>query len=467
MLFGSVTFLFLFLPIALLVYYIIPKRFKNPVLLAASLFFYAWGNVLYLPLLVLSIIVNYFCGRAIGSDYLSQRRSTRILICGIVFNLGLLAVFKYFGSFASAAGAASRFGSAFARLAVPIGISFFTLQALSYLFDVYRGNVAPQKNLMLLAIYISMFPQMLAGPVVRYEEIEYQLKERKLSWSQFGRGAFVFLVGLAKKTILANGIAALFTTALEQVSAGQAAVGTSWIGVIAFMLQIYFNFSGYSDMAIGLGFMFGFKFRRNFRYPYTSRSITKFLGNWNISLGRWFGEYVRTPLEIGRQTRSRRILNILILSALIGMWYGGSLTMIIWGLYCGALMILERYVWGRAIGKTPVIVRHIYTLALLLVGWVFFFSDTVADAVKYFAVMFGPGAAGGGTHSFGYLFSSNWLLLVVGVICCTAIPERILSRLGDDGKRRAVYIVAAVALFVLAVACLVTETNHPFEYFRF
>lgn len=347
MLFSSVTFLFLFLPITLVVYYILPLRFKNLALLVASLFFYAWGEPVYVILMVLSIALNYTIGRELGKYAKDKKMAKRSLVIGIIVNLGLLGVFKYAGFIVGLFGSALRMDLPFAEIALPIGISFYTFQALSYLIDVYRGNAKMQKNFLNFALYICMFPQLIAGPIVRYTDIEHQLKHRQFSWDQFGHGAFLFLIGLAKKLILANGIGALFETINAQVSANQAVPGVAWIGAISYMLQIYFDFSGYSDMAIGLGHMFGFRFRKNFNYPYISKSITDFWRRWHISLSTWFREYVYIPLGGNRVSVSRNIFNLLIVWFLTGLWHGASWNFIFWGVYYGVRSSWKNLSGGR------------------------------------------------------------------------------------------------------------------------
>ncbi len=467
MLFSSVTFLFIFLPITLLVYYIVPKRFKNIALLIASLFFYAWGEPVYVILMVLSIAFNYVAGREIERRKGNKIAARNMLILAIVVNIGLLAVFKYFGFFMGILDSILPVDIHYAELALPIGISFYTFQALSYLIDVYRGNAQTQKNVINFALYISMFPQLIAGPIVRYTDIEKQLKNRKFTWDNFGRGVFLFIIGLAKKTILANGIGALFDTINAQVNASQAVPGVAWIGAVSFMLQIYFDFSGYSDMAIGLGFMFGFRFRKNFNYPYIARSITDFWRRWHISLSSWFREYVYIPLGGNRVSVSRNILNLLIVWFLTGFWHGASWNFIIWGLYYGVLLILEKFVWGKALARLPALVQHLYSLVIVLIGWVFFFSDTLTDAVHYIGTMFGAVDFVGSIHTIFYFLCNNWLLLLVGVVCCTAIPARFTNAFGYVGRRKAIYIAVMLALLALSISCLISETYNPFLYFRF
>ncbi|MCD8156730.1 MAG: MBOAT family protein [Clostridiales bacterium] len=467
MLFSSITFLFYFLPVTLLLYYLLPSKCRNILLLVASLIFYAWGEPVYIILMLLSIAFNYVGGLDIAQKSGDRRLARRSLALSLAVNLALLGVFKYFTFFTDTLSRVLPFDLPSVELPLPIGISFYTFQAISYLIDVYRGNAEVQKNPIHFALYISMFPQLIAGPIVRYSEIENQLQRRKLSLEQFGYGARLFIIGLAKKVILANGIGALFSEFSAEVTAGQAAVGTAWLGAAAYMLQIYFDFSGYSDMAIGLGHMFGFQFRKNFNHPYIARSITDFWRRWHISLSSWFREYLYIPLGGNRVSVPRHIFNLLVVWFLTGFWHGAAWNFIFWGLYYGILLILEKYVWGRWLEKLPVLLQHLYSLLIILIGWVFFFSDTMAGAWQYLDVMFGAGAASGTWAALLYDLKSNWLLLLAGVICASDIPVRLRNIHGHSAGRIPLTVVLEMALFLLTISCLVTETYNPFLYFRF
>ncbi len=463
MLFNSLTFLIIFLPVALLVYYLVPVRCRNAVLLVASLFFYAWGRPVYVLLLAASIVFNWFMANQIRINALDGIPAMRLLAPAVAVNLALLGVFKYVGSYMRMAGGSGRF----AELAVPLGISFFTLQSISYLIDVYRGRLKPQRNIISFAVYISMFPKILGGPVVSYADVEKQLTRRKFTREGFGQGLFVFLIGLAKKVILANGIGTVFASVFPQVSSGQAGPGAAWIGAVSFMLQIYFDFSGYADMAIGLAGMFGFRFKRNFNYPYTAKNMTDFQRRWNISVNDWFGDYVGKPLRGRRPAVSRSVLSLLVVWALTGLWYGASFTFIFWGIYCGVIMVLEKYVWGKPMLKLPAVVQHIYSLAIVLIGWVFFFSSSIRDALQYLGTMFGVTDFYGNFRNAMHLISNNWLLLLVGILCCTAVPARLLNMSEGSRRGRLLFIVIMVALFVLTISVLVTGTYQPFQYYGY
>ena len=395
MIFSSVFFIFVFLPVVLLAYFLVPKKFKNVVILIASLIFYAWGEPIYIVLMVFSILFNYLSGLEIDDckergDVLKGKIAFWMAV-GV--NLGILGFFKYAGFVVENLNRILPFDISMPALALPIGISFYTFQTLSYIIDVYKGNVKVQKNVINFGTYISMFPQLIAGPIVRYADVEGQLVERKVTLTKFGEGTAWFLRGLAKKVLLANNIGMLFD-AVQAMGAGNISMLTAWLGCAAYTFQIYFDFSGYSDMAIGLGKMFGFTFMKNFDYPYTSSSITEFWRRWHISLGTWFREYVYIPLGGNRVSIKRNILNICIVWMLTGLWHGAAWNFIFWGVYYGALLLLEKFVLKDVLAKTPGTVKHIYTMILVMIGWVFFFSPTLGSAFQYVGAMFGIGATG-------------------------------------------------------------------------
>ena len=329
MLFSSITFLFIFLPVTLVLYFVVPHKFRNIIMLIASLIFYAWGEPVYIILMLLSIFLNYVCGLDICQKEDDPQKAHRSLIFAIVANLLLLGFFKYYGFLLDSLNAVLPVDIPYRELPLPIGISFYTFQALSYIMDVYRKEVRPQKNILYFAMYICMFPQLIAGPIVRYIDIEEQLKNRTVTMRKFGQGAEYFIIGLAKKVILANSVGQVFDQ-IAGLQLGSFSVLTAWIGCISYAFQIYFDFSGYSDMAVGLGKMFGFEFRRNFDYPYTSSSITEFWRRWHISLSTWFREYVYIPLGGNRCTQSRHIMNLLVVWMLTGLWHGAAWNFLLW-----------------------------------------------------------------------------------------------------------------------------------------
>lgn len=470
MLFSSITFLFIFLPLTLLLYYLVPFRMKNYVMLAASLIFYAWGEPVYIILMIFSIILNYFCGQDIYEKRDNVRAMKMSLMFGVVMNLLILGFFKYYGLLMDTVNAILPIDIPYRVLALPIGISFYTFQAMSYLIDVYRKEVKPQENILYFALYISMFPQLIAGPIVRYIDIEEQLKERSINPNKFGEGAMYFIRGLAKKVVLANTFGAVY----EQVAAmqmGSFSTLTAWVGAIAYAFQIYFDFGGYSDMAIGLGKMFGFEFLPNFNYPYIAKSITDFWRRWHISLSTWFREYVYIPLGGNRCTPSRHILNLLIVWMLTGLWHGAQWNFMFWGLYYGVILILEKYLWGSKIEKLPSAVQHIYAFVLVLFGWVFFFSPTLGYAGQYLKVMFGIGANGIFDKQGFFMIFTNWLLIVIAILASAPRGYKLLKKITgcwqSEEVRAIVTCAVYIAMFLLCIAFLVTETYNPFLYFRF
>ena len=470
MLFSSITFLFIFLPLTLLLYYLVPFRMKNYVMLAASLIFYAWGEPVYIILMILSIILNYFCGQDIYEKRDNARAMKMSLMFGVVMNLLILGFFKYYGLLMDTVNAILPIDIPYRVLALPIGISFYTFQAMSYLIDVYRKEVKPQENILYFALYISMFPQLIAGPIVRYIDIEEQLKERSINPNKFGEGAMYFIRGLAKKVVLANTFGAVY----EQVAAmqmGSFSTLTAWVGAIAYAFRIYFDFGGYSDMAIGLGKMFGFEFLPNFNYPYIAKSITDFWRRWHISLSTWFREYVYIPLGGNRCTPSRHILNLLIVWMLTGLWHGAQWNFMFWGLYYGVILILEKYLWGSKIEKLPSAVQHIYAFVLVLFGWVFFFSPTLGYAGQYLKVMFGIGANGIFDKQGFFMIFTNWLLIVIAILASAPRGYKLLKKITgcwqSEEVRAIVTCAVYIAMFLLCIAFLVTETYNPFLYFRF
>lgn len=470
MLFSSITFLFMFLPVTVLIYYLVPQKKRNIVLLITSLFFYAWGEPVYVVLMILSILLNFYCGKDIGEKSEDPLRRKRSLIFAVVMNVLILGFFKYYGLLMETLNVLFPYEIPYRELALPIGISFYTFQALSYLIDIYRGNAKPQERLLPFALYISMFPQLIAGPIVRYVDIEAQLQNRVMSMRKFGQGLMYFLVGFAKKTVLANSIGALYTQISEQ-QIESFSVLTAWVGCLAFAFQIYFDFSGYSDMAIGLGKMFGFEFRKNFQYPYIARTIGEFWRRWHISLGTWFREYVYIPLGGNKCPVSRHVLNILIVWALTGLWHGAQWNFLVWGLYYGILLILEKYVWGNVIGKLPKIVQHIYTIILVLIGWVFFFSPSLDAAMDYLGVMFGMGASGFLDRQGFYFLLTHWLLFLLCIIGSSMRGMNVLRLLTNSYEnrrvRQAAVCIVYIGMFLISLAFLVTESFNPFLYFRF
>lgn len=466
MLFSSIVFLFTFLPIILILYYLVPRPMKNVILLFGSLLFYAWGEPVYIFLMIFSILFNYICGLDIARNLKDPAAAKRSLIFTVAVNLCILGFFKYEGFVLDSLSAVLPVDIPYRAMALPIGISFYTFQILSYIIDVYRGHVKVQTNLLDFALYVTMFPQLIAGPIVQYADVDRQLHVRKESWGKFGEGSMFFIRGLAKKVLLANTIGMVYTE-VAALAPGKVSVLSAWIGCISYAFQIYFDFSGYSDMAIGLGKMFGFEFLKNFDYPYISQSITEFWRRWHISLGSWFREYVYIPLGGNRVPVIKHLRNLLIVWFLTGLWHGAAWNFVAWGLYYGLILILEKYFLSRVLERLPAVIRHIYSLVLVLIGWVFFFSPTLGGAVDYIQLMFGVGANGLVDSEGLYLLTTNLLLLILLVIGSTPIVHRAYERvMAGRGKILANCVVYA-AMFLLCIVYLVTETYNPFLYFRF
>lgn len=468
MVFSSIVFLFTFLPIILIVYFLVPGKLKNFVLLSGSLVFYAWGEPVYIFLMIFSIIFNYICGLDIARNLGNPLKAKSSLVFNVVVNFLILGFFKYEGFLLDSINAILPFDIPYRELSLPIGISFYTFQILSYIIDVYRGQVEVQKNILNFAVYVTMFPQLIAGPIVQYSDIERQLREREESWDKFGEGAMFFIRGLSKKVLLANAIGLVFDEVIG-LKTGQVSMASAWLGCAAYTFQIYFDFSGYSDMAIGLGKMFGFEFKMNFFYPYTSKSITEFWRRWHISLGTWFREYVYIPLGGNRVTKWKHIRNIMVVWMLTGLWHGAAWNFVAWGLYYGILLLIEKYLLAPLLEKLPAVIRHIYSMVLVMIGWVFFFSESLGGAITYLKLMIGSGGNGLIDREAFYLLKTNMVLWAIVILASTAIVHKKYTGFiyNEKKTRTAVNCIAYAVLFLLCVAYLVTESYNPFLYFRF
>lgn len=468
MLFSSIVFLFTFLPAVVILYYLLPVRFRNVILLLASLVFYAWGEPVYLFLMLLSILFNYFSGLDIARNLQDKRAAKRSLVFNLIINLAVLGFFKYEGFVLDTLNGILPVHISYHALPLPIGISFYTFQILSYIIDVYRGNVKVQTNLPNFALYVTMFPQLIAGPIVQYADVDEQLASREVSRTKFGEGSMYFIRGLAKKVLLANTSGMIFTE-VSGLAKGNIAVMTAWLGAFAYMFQIYFDFSGYSDMAIGLGKMFGFEFNMNFNYPYVAKSITEFWRRWHISLSSWFRDYVYIPLGGNRVSKIKHIRNLLIVWFLTGLWHGAAWNFVAWGLYYGVILIIEKYLLSPVLDRLPDVVRHIYSIVLVVIGWVLFFSSSFGQAADYIRVMFGAGAHGFADRESMYLFTSNLILWLILIFGSTPLVHFRYEHMLRTKKWNTTIINSVVyaALFIVCIAYLVTETYNPFLYFRF
>lgn len=464
MVFSSFSFLLVFLPAVLACYYAVPgARGKKTVLCLFSLVFYAWGEPVYVLLMIASVLANYFLGLAM-ERYPKGKKP--LLALSLALNLGALGYFKYADFLLSNINGVFSFHLPLVHVALPIGISFYTFQILSYVIDVYRGNTAAQHSLLSLTTYIAMFPQLVAGPIVRYGTVREELLSPRVSLADFSDGLCRFLFGLGKKVLIANQMARAADAVFD--APGGAPGAALWIGALCYTMQIYFDFSGYSDMAIGLGHIFGFHFLENFHYPYVACSVTEFWRRWHISLSSWFREYVYIPLGGNRKGVSRQILNMLIVWLLTGLWHGASWNFLLWGLYYALLLILEKHLWGNGWAHLPTWVRRPCTFFLVVMGWVLFRVEDLGRLGQTLAAMFTM--SGGGAGAF-FMENANalspLLLLPVALIGCLPVKERILRRLNErkwlPGLRR----TAAFLIWLVSLAMLLGETYNPFIYFRF
>lgn len=470
MVFSSTFFIFFFLPTVLLVYFAASKKLKNFILFLFSLLFYSWGEPVYILIMLFSTVFDYANGLMIDRFYSKGKcgAAKMVLICSVVVNLGILGFFKYHNFFIENINALTGSNLSLINIALPIGISFYTFQTMSYTIDVYRREVSAQRNIISFGAYVTMFPQLVAGPIVQYKDIETQLNSRQITASGFFYGIKRFVIGLAKKVLLANNIGLLW----EQISGGSLSslsVNEAWLGAIAFSFQIFFDFSGYSDMAIGLGEMFGFHFKENFNYPYCSKSITEFWRRWHISLGSWFREYVYIPLGGNRKGLKRQLFNILIVWCLTGFWHGASWNFVIWGLYFGVLLIIEKVFLLKWLSRHKILSR-IYTLVFVIISWVIFAFDDISNVGLYLKAMLGLNGAGIFSSVSFYYLNANAIVL----IACAVFSIDLFRRQKQRSKINAFsYIVNAAkfavyaAVFFISVSFLVGDTYNPFLYFRF
>lgn len=476
MVFSSLLFLFRFLPLVLFAYYVLPKSLRNCVLFFSSLVFYAWGEPVYVVLVLLSTMVDYCAGRLVS--YFKEKKSGKSAFAAVMFsailNLTLLGFFKYGDFFLQIIHRITGIAVPALNLSLPIGISFYTFQTMSYTIDVYRGEAKVQKNIITFGAYVAMFPQLIAGPIIRYRDVDRQLRERRESVSLFSKGIVRFMTGLAKKVLIANQIGMLWDE-VSGMGSGEITTTLAWLGILAFTLQIYFDFSGYSDMAIGLGAMFGFSFPENFNYPYKSKSITEFWRRWHISLGTWFREYVYIPLGGNRRGIFRQMVNIFVVWFLTGLWHGAYWNFVLWGLYYGIILVIEKIFlkskkWKQISEKLPNVIKHFYTMLLVMFGWSIFSWQDMNDGTGYIKALLFASEAGFADREAMYLFSSYFILIFIAVIGSLPLMKNLADRyLLPEGtiRREAAGIVFVVVLFVACIAMLVNSSYNPFLYFRF
>lgn len=467
MVFSSLTFLFVFLPVILIVYYLSPKKIRNTILFIGSLIFYAWGEPVYILIMLFSTAFDYANGILIKKykETKQLKKSRMVLITSIVVNLGILCFFKYSNFFIENIRNIFNLDIQLLNIVLPIGISFYTFQTMSYTIDVYLGKVEAQKNIIDFGTYVTFFPQLVAGPIIKYRDVNIQLKNRKETIDDFSYGINRLSRGLFKKVILANNIGILWNQIIGQ-PISEIPVLTAWFGAICFSFQIYFDFSGYSDMAIGLGRMFGFHFPENFDHPYTSKSITEFWRRWHISLGTWFKEYVYIPLGGSKKGRKRLVINLLIVWTLTGLWHGASWNFVIWGAYFGVLLIIEKLILEKYLEKLPSIFRHIYTMFFVVISWIIFAFDDMTNVCTYLKAMFGMNNTVLLNSELLYMISTHALLIIICILASTTFMKKI-----NISKDKNWYVIirnlACMAMFFISVCFLIGSTYNPFLYFRF
>ena len=467
MVFSSSVFIFMFLPLSLVSYYISGKKIKNYILLLASLFFYAWGGMNYLKVLIISILINYIFGLLVDKTIDKKHLRMFFLILGIILNLALLFYYKYYDFFLENINTIFNMNLELKKIVLPIGISFFTFQGMSYIIDIYRNDGKVNKNIFSVALYISLFPQLVAGPIIKYKAVDEQIRNRKESIDYFSYGINRFVIGLGKKIIISDMLGAISDNIFLLANSSGIDMITAWIGAICYTLQIYFDFSGYSDMAIGLGHLFGFKFPENFNYPYISRSITEFWRRWHISLSTWFKEYLYIPL--GGNRRGNVYFNLVVVFLVTGLWHGASWNFVIWGLWHGLFMIIERVIrnenWYK---KIPSFIKIFITLFIVIIGWVLFKATTLKEGLRYLSIMFGLVNFSNITFEFTYFISRKFILLIIiGIIASTPIPKNIFNRYKGIKAFELIKTILIILLFIISIIFMVNSTYSPFIYFQF
>jgi alginate O-acetyltransferase complex protein AlgI len=468
MVFSSIPFIYFFFPIYLIVYYISINKYKNIVLLAFSLLFYAWGEPVYILLMLLSALVDYVNALKMEKCH-NNKEKKKYLIISVLINLGVLTFFKYIDFLISIFNFIFNINMPYFNLALPIGISFYTFQTMSYIIDVYKGKVKTEHSYIDFMAYVSMFPQLISGPILRYNDISKELKNRSLTLSKFSEGLLRFMRGLFKKVLIANNIGYLFTI-ISGMTNSEISVLAAWLGIISFAFQIYFDFSGYSDMAIGMGKMLGFTYLENFNYPYISKSITEFWRRWHISLSEWFKDYVYIPLGGAKVSRIINIRNIIIVWTITGLWHGASYNFILWGLYYGVILVLEKFIFNKYLEKLPNTLRHIYTIMLVLIGWLIFVFNDMGKLSNFAKIMFGFGHADFINSDFIYYFRNYFLIILISVFFSLPIYPKARSYLNKIRFQKTLMLITLtiyIILFIITISYIINETYNPFLYFRF
>lgn len=471
MVFSCIPFLFYFLPLFLILYYAVPFSWKNGTLLIFSLLFYAWGEPLYILLMLFSTALDYGNGRLMERFGTNRRRRTFFLCCSVCVNLSILAFFKYAGFAVSSINGIFGTQLSSPQIHLPVGISFYTFQTMSYIIDLYRGRIKAEHSYAAYLTYVSMFPQLVAGPIVRFSDIQTRLHSREITFAAFEQGLLRFMMGLFKKVLIANQAGALWEE-IRVLGGADTSIATAWLGALSFTLQLYFDFSAYSDMAIGMGKMLGFDYNENFLYPLTAISVTDFWRRWHISLSTWFRDYVYIPLGGNRKGVPRHLFNIAVVWFLTGLWHGASWNFILWGVYYGILLILEKYIWGKALARAPRLLQHIYTFSIVVFGFVIFALTDPEELGCYIRLLFSFGTnAPVDTRFLWYLGNYGPVLLLACVLACPVYPwicrKAAALSLGKSRLLSAFTAAAVLLLFVLSTAYMVSDTYNPFLYFRF
>lgn len=464
MVFSSLVFMFAYLPITLLAYYLVPRQGRNIFLFIVNLIFYGWGEPKLVLLMVFNIFFNYIGGWLVDKYRADAKKKKLFLILTCVLDIGILAVFKYTGMITETLNMLPFLNIPELQISLPIGISFYTFQTMSYVIDVYRDDAPVSKNFINFGTYVALFPQLIAGPIVRYRDVAEQLVNRRETLEMFTRGVKLFMVGLAKKVIIANTMGTL-TTNIFATTDENGVVGT-WVGMIAYTFQIYFDFSGYSDMACGLGNMMGFEFLKNFNYPYIAKSITDFWRRWHISLSTWFKEYVYIPLGGNRKGVKRQILNLLIVWGLTGLWHGAAYNFVLWGLYYGLLLILEKFVLKKFLDRLPSFVQHIYTLFIIIIGWGLFYFTDVGQLGEFMVDLFNFGNGICGAQAFN-LIMSNLPMLIIAAVASTPLATMLYTRFEHTRFMWIPETLYCMGVLAVSTASLVNQSYNPFLYFRF
>lgn len=464
MVFSSLVFMFAYLPITLLAYYLVPRQGRNIFLFIVNLIFYGWGEPKLVLLMVFNIFFNYIGGWLVDKYRADAKKKKLFLILTCVLDIGILAVFKYTGMITETLNMLPFLNIPELQISLPIGISFYTFQTMSYVIDVYRDDAPVSKNFINFGTYVALFPQLIAGPIVRYRDVAEQLVNRRETLEMFTKGVKLFMVGLAKKVIIANTMGTL-TTNIFATTDENGVVGT-WVGMIAYTFQIYFDFSGYSDMACGLGNMMGFEFLKNFNYPYIAKSITDFWRRWHISLSTWFKEYVYIPLGGNRKGVKRQILNLLIVWGLTGLWHGAAYNFVLWGLYYGLLLILEKFVLKKFLDRLPSFVQHIYTLFIIIIGWGLFYFTDVGQLGEFMVDLFNFGNGICGDQAFN-LIMSNLSMLIIAAVASTPLATMLYTRFEHTRFMWIPETLYCMGVLAVSTASLVNQSYNPFLYFRF